>query len=274
MAVTTVQDIFDRVYLILQDDEGTRWNEGELLKWLNSAYQQTLLHRPDANAKSHKVYFPHADACHSINELTTSTTITDSTKLSSALRLMEVTRNLPANTDSAAENSDSDAIRNIDKRQFDDQRRGWTGVEANKRLQYYMYDERNPKEFYVYPRPKKFSEGSDASRVEVVVSESVDPHIGEAGPDGRLPHPDPVPSNPTDDQRAQYPKLQFIKLDDIYVEPLIDYIVARCYQKDADYAGNASLVQTHMALFREGLGVKTEADMAVAPVAAPPAGGN
>ena len=273
MAVTTVQDIFDRVYLILQDDEGTRWNERELLKWLNSAYQQTLLHRPDANARSYKVYFPHADACHNINKLRELTSPADPSptnnpakELRSALRLMEVTRNLPVDTDNAALNTDSNAVRHIDKRQFDDQRRGWTGVAAHKTLQYYMYDERNPKEFYVYPRPKKFSE-SDASRVEVVVSESVDPHTYRVAdyPGGTDPLDGTIPEGTTD---------EVIHLDDIYVEPLIDYIVARCYQKDADYAGNASLVQTHMALFREGLGIKTEADMAVAPVAAPPAGGN
>ena len=240
MAVTTVQDIFDRVYLILQDDEGTRWNEQELLKWLNSAYQQTLLHRPDANARSVKVYFPHNESCQNLNKLTTSTTISDATNLSSALRLLDVTRNLPADGDIAdTDEKRMGAIRGIDKRQFDDQRRGWHGVAASGTLQYFMYDERNPKELYVYPRPKPVGE-SDRAYVEVVVSESVEPHKNPQNPpaqDGSLPHPDPVPANPTPEQRAQYPKLQFIELDDIYVEPLIDYIVARCYQKDADYAG-------------------------------------
>ena len=265
MAVTTVQDIFDRVYLILQDDEGTRWNEQELLKWLNSAYQQTLLHRPDANARTYKVRFPNNDACQNLAKLKDADNA--NAELSSALRLLEMTRNLVSVDPDVTATDDqkaaglTGAIRHIDKRQFDDQRRGWAGVDANRAIQYYMYDERVPKELYVYPRPVGGT-GNTSSLVEIAVSESVAPHTNTQ---------DPPADNGTIPDAV---KDEEIKLDDIYVEPLIDYIVARCYQKDADYAGNASLVQTHMALFREGLGIKTEADMAVAPVAAPPAGGN
>jgi hypothetical protein len=56
-----------------------------------------------------------------------------------------------------------------------------------------------------------------------------------------------------------------ISLPDIYGNVLQDYILARCYMKDSEYAGNAQRAQAHYALFTNALGIEIKATVGVAP---------
>jgi hypothetical protein len=47
-----------------------------------------------------------------------------------------------------------------------------------------------------------------------------------------------------------------ILLDDTFEAPLRNYMLARCYEKDAEYAGNPERVAYYMGLMRDGLGLK------------------
>ena len=257
MAATTVQGIFDSVHDILQDASGTRWSDKELLGWLNRAYQQVVLHRPDANSRSYRVQFEHSDSCHRLDTMRDIGAST--TPLANALRLLDITRNVVvvgADGDADAATG-AEAIMPVAKEQFDSQLRKWVGGSATTSIEHYVYDERNPKEVLLYPRPKKHSD-TKPSTVEVVVSEAVEGH--------------PIQSDGTvsDDTKGEG-----IKIDETYVDPLVDYIVSRCYQKDADTAGSADLSRMHMDMFLEAMGAKTRADVATAPGPVPePAEGN
>jgi len=52
LAVTTVQNLLSKASTVIQDRTNIRWQEDELIGWLNEAYQQIVLLRPDANAQT------------------------------------------------------------------------------------------------------------------------------------------------------------------------------------------------------------------------------
>ena len=56
-----------------------------------------------------------------------------------------------------------------------------------------------------------------------------------------------------------------ISVPDIYGNALQDYILARGYTKDSEYAGNAQRAQSHLALFATALGIELKATLSVAP---------
>jgi hypothetical protein len=51
-----------------------------------------------------------------------------------------------------------------------------------------------------------------------------------------------------------------IGIDDIYANALLDFILYRAYNKDAEFAGNATRAQVHMMGFASSLGVKSKID--------------
>lgn len=51
-----------------------------------------------------------------------------------------------------------------------------------------------------------------------------------------------------------------IKLDDIYANVILDYILYRAYSKDAEYAANATRASLHYQAFTSALGAKTQVD--------------
>ena len=51
-----------------------------------------------------------------------------------------------------------------------------------------------------------------------------------------------------------------IGIDDIYANALLDFILYRAYNKDAEFAGNATRAQIHMMAFASSLGVKSKID--------------
>lgn len=51
-----------------------------------------------------------------------------------------------------------------------------------------------------------------------------------------------------------------IKLDDIYANAILDYVLYRAYSKDAEYAANASRAALHYQAFTAALGAKTQVD--------------
>ncbi|MCK7581011.1 MAG: hypothetical protein MZV65_38935 [Chromatiales bacterium] len=67
-----------------------------------------------------------------------------------------------------------------------------------------------------------------------------------------------------------------IKLDDIYANAILDYVLYRAYSKDAEYAANAQRAALHYQAFTNALGVKTQVDTnndpRLPPVRSQPAG--
>ncbi|CVD65236.1 phage adaptor protein [Serratia marcescens] len=97
----------------------------------------------------------------------------------------------------------------------------------------YCYDEQTPRTFYVFP-------GTVAGvQLDAVVS--------------RIP----VAITLTALDEA------LVSLDELYNNPIIEWMLYRCYSKDSQNGANSQLAQQHYQAFNDQLGVKTQAEMAV-----------
>lgn len=133
------------------------------------------------------------------------------------------------------------AVRMVNREILDAQTPGWHALAGTDDVLHFMYDPRDPRVFYVYPP-------ATASAQLDIVYAAYPTDITEPA-DGSLYTA--VTGN--------------ISLPDIYGNVLQDYILARCYMKDSEYAGNAQRAQAHYTLFANALGTEIKATVAVAP---------
>jgi hypothetical protein len=216
VATVIAKNILDRAATILQDTTGTRWPQDELLSWLNDAQREVVLLRPDACA---------------VNEaIPVSAGISRQTLPAAALKLIDIMRNVTVTATDAGENtvSSGDAIRRIERRVLDDQVPGWH-TETGSAVKHYVYDERDPKSFYVYPAL------TGEGHIEGIYS-----------------------SAPAD--VAVVTADATISLDDIYANAILDYVLYRAYSKDADYAANSQRAVGHYQAFMGSMGATNKAD--------------
>lgn len=161
---------------------------------------------------------PDAAADHSNVQLATGT---EQSIPDVALSLIKVVRNMSATGGSA---TGKRAIRLVDVDVLNSIEPDWhdstvTGDAAHGSvIKHYVFDPDDPRRFYVYPGVKS---GSNAY-VELVTAR-----------------------NPTDLSATS----STIYIDDIYGNALIDYVLYRCYMKDAEFAGNAQRAGSHYQLF-------------------------
>lgn len=207
MPTITAKQLIDRAQIVLQDTTSTRWPRPELLNWLNDAQRQIVLHRPDAHAANEEF---------SVSESNTLQALP-----AAALRLIDVVRN-----------SSGRAITLVDRRILDEQNPNWHIDGESSQVEHYVYDERDPRRFYLYPKP------TTDVKVQLIYSSA--------------------PSALTDENTA-------ISLDDIYATPILDFMLYRAYSKDADYAANGQRMITHMQAFSDALGIKTQIDQFYSP---------
>lgn len=222
MATVKVTDIIKRVEDVLQD-ANIRWPRLELQNWINESYLSITLLRPDANAKSG------------------SFTCVEGTRQSltsvfpSALRLMDVTRNVAAT-------STKKVVRLVARSVLDDQRPAWHAETPTVNIQHYAFDPRQPKEFFVYPP------ANTSAQIEVVYADAPQAHT--------LTESDLDPDTGS---------TEVIKLDDIYTSPIIDWVLYRSYSKDAEYGANEARATAAYQAFNAAIGAKSQTDSAVAP---------
>lgn len=229
MAVTKVVEIVSRVQTILQDAGATRWPLLEIQNWLNDAYKEIVLLKPASNT------LVGAFTCVS----GTKQTLTSG--FPTATRLIDITRNL-------AVGGAKKAIRIIDRRILDDQRPSWHNETAVIDIQHYVFDDRLPTSFWVYPPALA------TSQLEVCYAAVPTPHaLTEA-----------ALSNPA--------TTDVINLDDSYANAIVDYILYRSFLKDVDYAANANRAVAHYQAMTASLGVRHRVEMAQSPNVKPGAG--
>lgn len=208
MAITKAIDLINRAKTVLQDTtaSGTRWPNTELQDWLNDAQKQIVLYRPDAKA---------------VNEAFTPTiNQTKQTIPAAGLKLIDVMRNLAG---------DKKAIRKIERAVLDDQISGWHNSTATINVEHFIYDSRDPKNFYLYPVP------ATGASIEIIYS-TVPAAVSLSAFDG------------TDTAT--------IGVDDTYASAILDWMLYRAYSKDADYASNANRAVAHYQAFGDALNVK------------------
>lgn len=213
MATTRVVHVLRDAQTIIQDKTGVRWPLSELLGWFNLAQVAVVAARPDACTR---------------NEKFTSVLGTKQVLPAEGLRLIDVPRN---------EAGTKKPIRRIEKRVLDDQTEWHDQTTPSPVVQHYVYDDRDPKTFYLFPAP--------AAGVDVLLVYSVAPAAIE------------IADFETD--------AKVMALDDVYRPPILDYILYRAYSKDADYAGNANRAMGALQAFNNALGVKMSADQVMSP---------
>jgi len=226
MATIKVTDVISRVEAILQDTN-IRWPRVELQKWLNESYLSIVLMRPDANAKCATF----TCAAGTKQELTAS-----SGGFPSALRLLDITRNVLSS-------SNKKVVRVVSRSVLDDQRPSWHSETQTTNIQHYTYDNRQPKQFYVYPP------ATSTAELEVIYADAPGSH---SLTESQL---DPAGS-----------QADVILLDDIYLSPITDWILYRAYSKDAEYGANEQRAASSFQTFNAAIGAKNQVDAAVTPM--------
>ena len=218
MAVT-VQSVIDRVQTTLQDTTGVRWPVvSELVLWINDAQREIALLKPDASAK---------------NETVTLVTGTKQTIPSGGNRLLRAVRNMSAASNGTGKRS----VRLVSREVLDAQTPDWhdptvTGDAAHTSIiKHYIYDEANPRNFYVYPGV------SGNSYLEIIYS-----------------------ANPS--AVAQSDNLD---IPDIYANAVMNYVLYMAYMKDAEYAGNSQRAANHYQIFTASVTGKGQVDAITTP---------
>lgn len=153
MAVA-VNDLIDKVEIILQDTTNVRWVAVELIGWLNDGQMAIVREKPEASVTTESVALVAG---------------TKQTLPTTGIVLIDVIRNM--GTDGSTPGF---AIRIISRRILDAQVPDWhlTSGEAAV-VKHYMFDGRNPKVYYIYPP-------SDATtQVEIIYSDA--PTVVAAG---------------------------------------------------------------------------------------------
>jgi hypothetical protein len=69
----------------------------------------------------------------------------------------------------------------------------------------------------------------------------------------------------TEAQLGNAATTEVIRLDDSYGNVMQDYVLYRCYTKDAEYASNAQRAVAHYQSFQTALGVSAQANAASQP---------
>jgi hypothetical protein len=212
-------DIVNRARLILNDADGIRWTNAEYATWINDGCRFIALLRPDSCVVNGPMNLV-AGTKQSIAALNPS-----------GLRLLDVVR--AVNT--------GRAIRLTDRETLDTQIPNWHAATAAVPTNY-VFDNRDPKTFYVYPP------AIANTPVEIIYSR-----------------------NPVEVTEASMSTVD-LSVDDIFMDPLLNYVLHRAYSKDADFAQNAELAAGYRNLVQTLLGGKTRTDNAYQPEMNAPTG--
>jgi hypothetical protein len=259
-------DIIIRAGIVLHDTTKVRWQETELLKWLNDAQNEVVLFRPDASVETRSIRLvggtrqsipTGTEDVRTANQIATDEAAIDSdtsfdtalddagatvtSEVANAARaaakaalivlIPEGTRLIDVVRNSGVSGA-GNAITVVDRDVLDAQLPSWQSGTASTKVEHYVFDLRNPTSFYVYPGVQA------AIEVELVYS-SIPPTIETTASSLGVPS--------------------------LYRNALLDYVLYRAYSKDADFAGNAQRALKHYESFTASLVMKFQADKMVDP---------
>ena len=278
MGTITGNELITRAANQLQDPDHTRWSMAELLNYINDCQRDIVMRKPDAYTKSESTVLAISECKQSLP--------------SDAIMLLDISRNLGTDGSTLGR-----AITRIERPVMDQQWPDWQTDTGAAEVQHYMYDEKDPLNFYVYPPQPAASPGY----VELIYSAVPDPvmktwapstaiasFLTESGlyqvlpminndrlyrvaaPTGSTGTSEPV--WPTSgggtvvDGDITWTETTFdvpdaITLADIFATLILDYMIAQSLFKDANIsvvAGQKGLA--HFQAYLSALGVKTQAE--------------
>jgi len=206
----TAANVITRAQDLIQDTTGVRWPEAELLRYLNDGRREVCIMRPDLYA-SNTVHAMVAGTKQSIP--------------ADGNRFLDAVRNINA------DDSPARAVRIVEREVLDAQLPDWHASTPGA-IRHFMFDERSPRIFYVYPP------ATSGQKLEIAYA-----------------------SNPVEITNTSTELVN----EDVYAGALTDYLCYRAYSKDAEYAGNFERAAAHYTQFRGLLGVGGSLNMSVSP---------
>lgn len=201
MGTITANEILRRARKTLNDDNSVRWTEAELIDWLNDAQREIVVYRPDASV----VEEDYGLVGGTRQELP-----------AAGLRLLDIVRNSGSNR----------AVRQVPRYVLDTTRPDWH-TEQGSDVKHFVFDERVPRVFYVYPGVE------NGHQVRVAYSVA----------------PAPIQNGES-----------VIAVDDTYAGALLDYVLYRAYSKDAEFSANAERAGGYFQAFMMGIAAKVQGD--------------
>jgi hypothetical protein len=220
-------DVLTRVRLLLQDPGGVRWLDAEMFQWLTDGERAVVVVRPDAS---------------SLNAELQLVAGSKQTLPNDGLRLLDVVRNIPTTVTGGTRNTAVNAMRSVrlvDREVLDAQDPLWHMRKADTVVRNYCYDNRDPTHFYVSPPAVKPDPRTGVvAKLEIIYV--------------KLP-------------AAVTSLNDTLDLSDIYLDPLVNYVLFRCYSKDSAFSQNAQLASAYLQTFMGLLNLKTKKDVAFSP---------
>jgi len=234
----TVRVLLGQVSTQLHDvsPQFTRWTEPELVAWLNDAQLAVAKYMPQACSRVDVVRLAPGTK-QSIESISAAAIIPgdgSSPANVTGVALLDVRRNMGANGTTPGK-----VLRIVDREILDSISPEWhtkTGVPNQ-----YVFTPTTPKVFYVSPgvTGTVWVELAFIAVPKLIVSN------GSFGYDGN--------------------STETISVADTYSDDLINYILARAYMKDAEFAANQQLAAAHTALFTSSINAQAAALTGVNP---------
>lgn len=209
--------VIEKASIQLEDRGFANWLKPDLLSYLNDGQIAIVGLRPDAKT--------HVDTV----QLAAGTR---QTIAHPDLRVLDVARNMGTNGTTPGR-----AIRFIENRaELDLEVPNWHAAPPNATVRQWMYDQRIPSTWWVYPPQPASGQG----HVDLVTSR--------------------LPTSCTIANVNGGPTTTSIDIDDIYVNPLVEFIVWKAFARDAEYTKAGGKGQLAQSSFFAFFGIKTEAD--------------
>lgn len=236
-----VKDVLYRVSAQLHDinPQFTRWTQRELVSWLNDGQKAIAKYMPSSCSRVDAVKLAPGTK-QSIESIAANSIIPGDGSAASLVMghyLQSVVRNMGSNGSTPGR-----AIRVADREILDVNSPDWHSETSNTVSQF-IFDPRTPKVFYVSPGvPAATSVWVEISYLANPVEISVSGSYGMDGNDTTK-----------------------ISVDDKYVDDLVNYILARAYMKDAEFATNSNQAAAHSQLFISSINAQVTALTGVNP---------
>lgn len=238
---TLVKDVLYRVSAQLHDisPQFTRWTQRELVSWLNDGQKAIAKYMPSSCSRVDAIKLQPGTR-QSIDTILAANLVTgDGSTPSQVLGnyLQSVVRNMGSNG-----TTPGNAVRIADREVLDVNAPDWHTKTATTVSQY-IFDPRTPKVFYVSPGVPA------ATNVWVEISYLASP----------------VEVSVSGDYAMDGTSTTKISVDDRYVDDLVNYILARAYMKDAEFANNAAQAAAATQLFASSINAQVTALTGVNP---------
>jgi len=205
---TTAQVIIDEAEAILQDTSNVRWTAAYHLAGVNDACKVICQFKPDAYIVSGSMVCVEGMI---------------QTLPADGFKLQDVVCNM--GTDGSTEGN---SIQLIDRKKMDAMNPGWPSVTASATTEYFMSDERYPRQFLVYPKQPSSSQGY----LQLLYSAA----------------PAEIAAGAT------------ILIPDIYRPAILQYVLYYAYAKDLDVPGSAEKAKAYYSAFLNAIGVMQDVE--------------